>query len=203
MSVLESLLSTLPYPMLMAERMRNLRSAHQHSCGADDGHRSRRRRMDRNQLPYGSALARCVRDARAAGVRRAPDRNHAGRPRAQRSSSSRPNHGSQSAPSLRSSNSARRCEFPPLPSTTARPRCSARNTSNAGSSSMAAATIGRSGRPGAPFRLSRDARVAAASRTPPWCASARRCRHRIADWASVDDGRRTRRCRSRASRFST
>ena len=81
-SVLESLLSTLPYPMLMAERMRKLGLPADTRVGADDGHRPRGRRVDRNQLSDGPALARCVRDARSAGVRRAPGRNHAGRSRA-------------------------------------------------------------------------------------------------------------------------
>ena len=68
MSVLESLLSTLPYPMLMAEKMRKPRAARQHQVGTDDGDRPRRRRLARDQLSDGAALARRVRDARSARV---------------------------------------------------------------------------------------------------------------------------------------
>ena len=78
-SVLESLLSTLPYPMLMAEKMRKPGLPAEHQVGADDGYRPRRRRLARDQLPDGPALARRVRDARTARVRRTADPDHARR----------------------------------------------------------------------------------------------------------------------------
>ena len=53
MSVLESLLSTLPYPMLLAEKMKKPRDARQYSICADDGHCPRRGRLAGNQLPDG------------------------------------------------------------------------------------------------------------------------------------------------------
>ncbi len=81
---MESLLSTLPYPMLMAEKMRSLGMPRQHEGRPGDGHRACCGRLARHQLSDGAALARRLRDARAAGVRRASDRGHAGRPRARR-----------------------------------------------------------------------------------------------------------------------
>ena len=83
-SQLESLLSTLPYPMLMAERMRQARLARQPAVGAHAGGRPCRRRLGGDQLPDGPALARRVRDAGSARIRRAPARDHAGRSGARR-----------------------------------------------------------------------------------------------------------------------
>ncbi len=60
------------------------RHASQHEGRPCDGHRARSRRLARHQLSDGPALARRVRDARAAGVRRASDRGHARRPRTRR-----------------------------------------------------------------------------------------------------------------------
>src|SRR6202007_2076884 len=76
-SVLEALLSTLPYPLLMAERMRtlglpsNTRAAVQGTVAADAECRAGGRRLRRDQLPDRAALARRVRHVRPAGVWRA------------------------------------------------------------------------------------------------------------------------------------
>ncbi len=79
-SVLEALLSTLPYPMLLAERMQSLGLVSNTRSGPDAGCGPGRRRLGGDQLPDGTALAGRVRDARSAAIRRAADRDHDGRP---------------------------------------------------------------------------------------------------------------------------
>ena len=92
-SVLEALLSTLPYPMLMFERLCALGTAHQRAPGADAGRGPRRRRLGRDQLPDRTALARRLRHARSARVWRAAVRDHDGWPGARRVLRGRPSPG--------------------------------------------------------------------------------------------------------------
>ena len=154
-SVMESLLSTLPYPMLMAEQMRKLGLPPQHKCRPGDGHRPRRGRLARNQLSDGSALAGRLRDARPAGIRRASDRGHAGRPRARRVLREGPALAVWSERSTRSSNSARRLRIPATPVNDGATVLECPQYRDRGFFVDAGGDGWSFQRPGAPFRLSR------------------------------------------------
>ena len=114
-SVMESLLSTLPYPMLLAEKMRSLGLPRQLKGRPGDGGGARRGRLARDQLSDGTALARCLRDARAyrstASIR---SRSCWAAPSAP-NSTRRPSHGFRSEQSTRSSNSCQALRIPATP----------------------------------------------------------------------------------------
>ena len=114
-SELEALLSTLPYPMLMARRMQHLGLPTNAAVGPHAGCRPGRRRLGRHQLPDGPALAGRVRDARPARVRRASDRDHDGRAGARRVLSQGGAIAGTSRPSPRSWNSGQALRIPAAP----------------------------------------------------------------------------------------
>ena len=118
-------------------------SAPQPAVGAHAGYRPGRRRVGGNQLPDGSALAGRVRDARPARVRRAADRDHAGRPGARRvlrqgAASARPAERRRDRGAR-----VRRCASRPPRSTTGTPSLAVRSTPSAVSSSQPAGPDGR------------------------------------------------------------
>ena len=115
------------------------RSPVEHARGSDARHRAGGRRLGRHQLLDGAALARRLRDGRAAGVRRAPDRGDDGGARTRRVLRQGAELDRGPTSRRRSSSSARRCGFRRARSET-EPRCSSsRSTFRDSSSSQAEA----------------------------------------------------------------